>query len=112
MPPTLLLRCADLAQTRRFYAETLGFSVFDSVAGTLTVGRRDARLIFTAQALWPGPLGCSGTIYFEEIDLDGYFATLERAVAVAWPPQAMPYGGREFGITDCNGYFLAFRQTR
>jgi uncharacterized glyoxalase superfamily protein PhnB len=52
----------------------------------------------------------SGTIYFTVPDADSYFATVKDKVAIAWPVQNMPYGSREFGVKDCNGYHLAFQQ--
>jgi len=43
-------------------------------------------------------------------DVDAYYATVKDAASVAWPLQDMPYGSREFGVVDCNGYHLAFQQ--
>lgn len=109
MPLTLLLRCNDLEETRNFYRSVLDFSVTDT-AGTLTVEKHGGRLIFTDQDLWQGPPACSGTLYFQVPDADAFFASIKDAAAVAWPIQDMPYGSREFGIRDCNGYHLAFQQ--
>lgn len=110
MTMTLLLRCNDLDQTRQFYQSVLGFNVFDSAAGTLTVGKEGGRLIFTEGDLWKSPSALSGTIYFVVPDVDGYFASIQGKVVVAWPIQDMSHGSREFGIKDCNGYHLAFHQ--
>ena len=41
-------------------------------------------------------------------DVDALFEAVRRQVRVEWPLQAMAYGTREFGIRDCNGYWLAF----
>lgn len=103
-----LLRTRDLEATRHFYASLLGFDVFDTAEGTLTVNKHSGRLLFT-EALG-APEGFSGTLYFTVPDVDGYFASLPDTVTVAWPVQDMAYGTREFGVVDCNGYHLAFQQ--
>lgn len=108
MSLTLLLRTADLKETRRFYESVLGFDAIDTAEGTLTVEKQGGRLIFTE--LLGAPDGFSGTIYFTVPDADGYFAAIQDYVEVAWPIQDMSYGSREFGIMDCNGYYLAFQQ--
>ena len=99
MSLTLLLRTADLEQTRGFYESVLGFEAFDTAEGTLTVEKQGGKLIFT-EAFGP-PDGFYGTLYF---------AAIRASVNVIWPVQDMSYGSREFGITDCNGYHLAFQQ--
>ena len=110
MPLTLLLRCDDLDETREFYRSVLGFSVTDSAAGTLTVEKQGGKLIFTTQDLWARSPVLSGTIYFAVSDVDGCFASIQGRASVAWAIQDMPYGSREFGVNDCNGYTLAFQQ--
>ena len=110
MSLTLLLRCHDLDATRGFYRALPGFSVSDSADATLTVTQASATLIFTAADLWGAPPAFTGTLYFSVADVDAVFAAIGTGVTVAWPPQDMPYGGREFGIRDCNGYHLAFRR--
>ena len=110
MALTLLLRCRDLAETREFYRSALGFDVRDTAEGTVTAERSGDILVFTASDLWGGPPGLSGTIYFTVADVDGRYARVKDKATVAWPLQAMPYGSREFGIRDSNGYHLAFRQ--
>jgi predicted enzyme related to lactoylglutathione lyase len=111
MALSLLLRCDDVGQTRSFYRDMLGFQVTDTADGTLTVERFGGRLIFTKADLWRSAPCCSGTIYFAVDDVDALCASLGRMASLAWALQDMPYGGREFGITDCNGYCIAFRQT-
>lgn len=109
MSLTLLLRCKDLGETERFYRSVLDFHVSDSAA-TITAEHYGGKLVFTTQDLWRGELAFSGTIYFTVPDADRLFASLKDTVTVAWPIQDMPYGSREFGIRDCNGYCLAFQQ--
>lgn len=112
MTLSLLLRCHRLEETRRFYASTLGFRVTESAEDTLSVEFEGATLLFTAADLWHEPVGLSGTIYLATEDVDACFARIASAVSVEWTVQDMPYGSREFGIRDCNGYLLAFQQRR
>ncbi|MCJ1882741.1 VOC family protein [Pseudomonas nitroreducens] len=110
MPLTLLLRCHDLDLTREHYRDVLGFAVTDSAEGTLTVQLEDCRLLFTAQDLWGSEAGCSGTLYLQLADIQRYYDAVKEQAQIAWPLQDMPYGSREFGVRDCNGYHLAFAQ--
>ncbi|WP_085688416.1 MULTISPECIES: VOC family protein [unclassified Pseudomonas] len=110
MSLTLLLRCSDLASTRDHYRDVLGFSVTDSFETTVTVEFEGSRLIFTEQDLWRQPVSCSGTFYFLVSDIEGYYASIKGQADIAWPLQDMPYGSRDFGVRDCNGYHLAFSQ--
>ncbi len=112
MSLTLLLRCNDLPATRAFYQTVLGFDVRDSAEGTVTVEKFGGTVVFTGQDLWNGACGCAGTVYFSVHDVAAYYAGVRDHVTVAWPLQDMAYGSREFGVIDCNGYVLAFRQQR
>jgi predicted enzyme related to lactoylglutathione lyase len=110
MSMTPLLRCHDLTQTKRFYVEVLSFAAVDSADCTLTVEKQGGKLIFTQQDLWKSPPTCSGTFYFTLTNEAAYYAAVKDGAPIAWPLQQMPYGSIEFGLLDCNGYHLAFRQ--
>jgi uncharacterized glyoxalase superfamily protein PhnB len=110
MSVALLLRCNNIEETRVFYTSVLGFAVSNSAEGSLTAEKHGGKLLFTAQDLWKSGPVCSGTIYFTVADVDACFASIKDKAAIAWPVQDMPYGSREFGVTDCNGYTLAFQQ--
>ncbi|MDQ8020941.1 MAG: hypothetical protein REI94_03825 [Moraxellaceae bacterium] len=110
MSLTILLRCHDVEATRAFYQSKLGFEVLDTAEGTLTAVLHGGVLLFTPADLWGAAPVFTGTIYFAVPAVDDYYATLKDSVSIAWPLQDMSYGSREFGIRDCNGYFLAFRQ--
>ncbi|MDQ8037517.1 MAG: hypothetical protein REI12_08850 [Pedobacter sp.] len=112
MSITPLLRCKNLKATQDFYASLPGFSVIAADASLLTLELSGNRLLFTEQDLWQSPPMCSGTFYFTVTDVDQLFSQLNANITISWPLQDMPYGSREFGITDCNGYILAFQQTR
>ena len=110
MSIALLLRCSDLETVRRHYRDELGFTVTDTAQGTLTAHLQGCSLVFTEQDLWQQPVGCSGTFYLVIDDVEGYYAQIRDKADIAWPLQDMPYGSREFGVRDCNGYHLAFSQ--
>lgn len=109
MSLTLLLRCRSLAETRAYYRDVLSFAVADTAGRTLTAEKEGGKLIFVDKD-FSGTPAISATIYFTVADADAYFAEIKDKVDIAWPLQNMPYGSREFGITDCNGYCLSFQQ--
>ena len=110
MPLTLLLRCSDPARTKAFYGQLPGFMVQASAEDTLTVQGHGVTLVFTPQDLWKSPPAFSGTLYITVMDVDACYAAMKDLAPVAWPLQAMPHGSREFALTDCDGYLLAFQQ--
>ncbi len=110
MPLTTLLRCDDLVATGNYYRETLGFTVSDSPASTITVRLDDCSLIFTEQDIWGVPVGYSGTLYLAISNVDSYYESVINNAHIAWALQDTDYGSREFGLRDCNGYYLAFTQ--
>lgn len=110
MPLTVLLRCADIAATRRYYETVLAFHASASANDTLTVQAHGGKLVFTTQDLWNREPGLSGTLYFSVADVQAYYAQVKDQAAIAWPLQHMAYGSHEFGLIDCNGYLLAFQQ--
>ena len=109
MSLTILLRCYDVEQTRTFYESVLGFSIASTAENTITVTKDGANLIFTKEDLWNLNPSFSGTMYITVEDIDEYFSRIAGIAPVAWPLQSMPYGIREFAITDCNGYVIAFQ---
>ncbi|MDH0648736.1 bleomycin resistance family protein [Pseudomonas sp. GD03858] len=112
MPIAPILYCADLQATRTHYRDVLGFTVTDSAESTLTVQLQDCRLLFTQADLWQQSPGCSGTFYLVIDDVEGYHSRVRAGANIAWPLRDTSYGSREFGVRDCNGYFLAFSDSR
>jgi predicted enzyme related to lactoylglutathione lyase len=108
MTLSLLLKCADLEETKAFYSEILEFDVSDTPEETCTVRKSGASIIFTADDLWEGHPHCTGTLYFFLPDVDEYYDAVKHKAFVRWPLEDMSYGLREFGVKDCNGYTLAF----
>ena len=110
MAINLLMKCNDIEETKRFYSTALQFDVSDSAEDTCTVQKAGGTIIFsTSENLGASP-GMSGTVYFFVPQVDEYFATVKNNVDLQWPLQEISYGAREFGIVDCNGYYLAFAQ--
>ena len=110
MSVSILMRCKDIAETRRFYRDTLGFSMSNTTEGTLTASGLEGTLIFTESDLWNSAPSFSGTIYFTVSNLDGLYSQVAAKAKIAWGPEVMAYGSREFAVRDCNGYYLAFRE--
>ena len=111
MTMSALLYCKDLNETLEFYESRLGFTATATAEHTLTVEKDGAKLIFTEQNLWGSSPAFTGTLYITVKDVDGYYASVQEVVPLTWELQDMPYGTREFGIKDCNGYLLAFQQS-
>lgn len=104
----LLLKCADLEETKAFYAEILEFEVSASAERTCTVQKAGGTIIFTDEQLWEGHPHCTGTIYFFLPNVDEYYDAIKDKAILRWPLENQSYGTREFGVKDCNGYTLAF----
>ena len=110
MSVSLMLRCLNRAKTRAFYTAVLGFDAVDSAEASLTVRKEGGSLMFTEADLWQAAPTCTGTIYFSVADVDAYYLSVKDRAPLAWPLQDMDYGTREFAVTDCNGYLIAFQQ--
>jgi len=112
--PSLLIR--DFDETRAFYG-MLGFTV----SGQYPEGEEPdwiemscdgVTLQFFAEAPvgLPGAPMMSGTFYFYPDSVEAMAMELRGKVDFVWGPEVMPYGMREFGICDPNGYLLAFTE--
>ena len=104
------MKCESMISTKNFYSDILGFNVVDSAGNTLTVEKEGGRLIFTEHDLWNVGSGISGTVYFAIQNVNDYFNSIKDKSVVIWPLENTPYGSREFGVKDVNGYYLAFAQ--
>ncbi len=112
--PSLLVR--DMAETLAFYAR-LGFRATgwtpEQAAPVWAEVQRDAAVL---QFYVDPPKGTptrpvlSGTLYFYPESVDALAAEFRTKVDLAWGPEIMDYGMREFGIQDPNGYYLAFTE--
>jgi catechol 2,3-dioxygenase-like lactoylglutathione lyase family enzyme len=113
--PALL--SADLARTAAFYTG-LGFSIDRSVVEpdpprNLALERDGFTLFFFSE-----PRGAvrtptlSGTIYVFPDSVDALAREWTGRIAFSWGPELMPYGLYEFGLTDPDGYHIAFAERR
>jgi catechol 2,3-dioxygenase-like lactoylglutathione lyase family enzyme len=108
------LRARDLRETIAFYGR-LGFRLQAARPRRedpqwCELVRDEARLHFhgmtlTGQAAEPA---LSGTLYFSVGDVRTLAEQWRGKVSLAWGPQVMAYGWREFAFRDPNGYTLAF----
>lgn len=109
---TVSLLVADMKETITFY-ERLGFHVTGRHEDAWAEASRDHATLqfFTEppQGVANKP-GLSGTIYFYPTDVSALAAEWRNVISLEWGPEEMPYGMREFGIKDPNGYFLAFTE--
>lgn len=108
------LYAPDLAATLEYYTNTLGFTevgnwIEDGTKIWAEVALGDCRLWLFSNALTgqDRPM-MSGMIYLFVEDVDAVAAHLQGNVTFAWGPENQPYGLRELGIKDVNGYFLVF----
>jgi hypothetical protein len=99
-----------VTQTECIYVDVFGSTAVDSADDTLTVEKQGGTLIFTQQNLWKSPPTCSGTFYFALADVAVYHAAVKDGAYIAWLLKQMSYGSSQFGLLNCNGYHLAFRQ--
>ncbi len=108
----------DLDNTIAFYLTELGFRQTGIYHDQGDPGPTWTELSLGKANIWffANPLGgfpkpaFSGLIYLFVDDVDSYHLTLGASVEIAWGPQSQPYGLRELGIRDCNGYYLVFAQ--
>jgi len=112
--PALLVR--DMKETLAFYRK-LGFELTgchpNHVSPTWAEVTRDSVVLqFHTEpphGTPPQPV-CSGTFYIFPESVPKLADELKGKVDVAWGPDVMPWGMREFGVQDPNGYFIAFTE--
>jgi|CZKC01.1.fsa_nt_gi uncharacterized glyoxalase superfamily protein PhnB len=114
-----MLKVSNLAQTIKFYTQTLGFTVQNQMNDdsgkpswcALKWGAASL-MFYSAESLDqpPGPSAMTGVVYFNPADVRALWEHLRDRAEVAWPVLEMLYGMLEFSIFDCNGYILSFGQ--
>lgn len=109
--PSLLV--SDLASSLAFY-QGLGFIVSGRSEddGWAEVSRDGVRLWLHTGAPQGTPTApvCSGTLYITPVDVEALADEWAGRVRFGWGPEVMPYGLREFGLQDPDGYWLAFAE--
>lgn len=120
-PLTISLYAPDVQAAVDFYADTFGFEQ----SGSWVEGERMlwaevqrpglngmARIWFFSDAIRAGDQpGQTGMVYLflESLDaVDSMASAVNGKAKVRWGPENMPYGLREVGVEDLNGYLLVF----
>ena len=117
--PILLAR--DLAETISFWRDRVGFTkvtTFGEPPG-FAILRRDGCTLMYAQAGMDAAITPhwqvvekTANVYFWVDDVVGFYDEVVRAGGLKpdWDLCEQPYGVREFGLQDPNGYDVAFGQ--
>ena len=116
-----MLQSSDLQRTITFYTEVLGFEVtgtheYEGELVWCSLRQDTTHLMFFFEGehdhgdgeIHSHEPGMSGTLYFYPDDADALYETVKDRVEVQSAPQDMPYGMREFSISDPDGYRLSF----
>lgn len=117
---TISLHAPDVAAAVSYYRDILGFEhtgewVEEGKPLWSEVTREGlngtARIWFYAdQSKHTNAPTMTGLVYLFLGAVDDIAATLGDKVRVRWGPEDMPYGLRELGIEDLNGYLLVFAE--
>jgi len=101
---TPILRVEDLEASRRYYIETLGFSL-DWDAGTMISVSRDRKSIMLCE----GAQGQTGVwLWVGAEDADAFFTEfLRKGAYIRSPPQNFSWA-YEFQVEDPDGHVLRF----
>lgn len=109
-----VLRCADIGATADFYRDLLGFRVDagDEALGWLSLVRDNVGVMLSRMSARDGEQRprFTGALYFRVDDVDTRWLLLCERARVCYPIEDFPYGMREFGIYDPEGYLLQFGQ--
>ena len=109
-----MLRTWDMARTKAFYTEVLGFTCRAEAPQWqwMALELDGLEIMFSGPNAHEGDKGpaFTGQIHVRTDDVDGMWARVQGRAKVCYEPEDMPYGSREFGIYDDSGYLLAFAQ--
>jgi uncharacterized glyoxalase superfamily protein PhnB len=109
------LKVTDLQRTIDYYTQNFGATLVwcapnDGGGENAWLDLGGVSLLFsTGDHLGPRPQ-LSGTLYIDMEGVETFFDGIKERVEIVWPLERMPYGTREFGVRDCNGYVLAFSE--
>ncbi|MEZ5923102.1 MAG: VOC family protein [Hyphomicrobiaceae bacterium] len=107
---TPMLQTDDMARTKAWYCDVLGFRCVGEESDHWCRLVRDSTVIMFMHNAHLGPPAATATQYFEIDDVDELWLSINEHCTAEWGPEDMPYGMREFAIKDPNGYLLSFGQ--
>jgi RimJ/RimL family protein N-acetyltransferase/catechol 2,3-dioxygenase-like lactoylglutathione lyase family enzyme len=109
-----MLRTWSIPETVRFYTTVLGFHRVDASEqdGWARLQRGGATIMLSAPNEHEGDAApaFTGSLYVTCDGVDDLWQSIRERVRVCYPIEDFPYGMREFGIYDNNGYLLQFGQ--
>jgi len=116
--PVLLVK--DVLNAARYYGEKLGFRAqeFFGEPVNFAILRRDSLALMLGQAEDDGPIVPNWqrshglwNVYFWVDDVDAIYAEFQASGAIIdYTLGIKPYGVKEFGVQDLDGYDIAFGQ--
>jgi uncharacterized glyoxalase superfamily protein PhnB len=105
-----MLQTNDIAATRKWYKEVLGFRCVSAQNDDwCRLERDDVALMFMRNAHLGTP-HATGTQYIHVDDIHVLWESIKTQCSAEWGPQQMDYGLTEFAVKDPNGYLLSFGQ--
>ena len=113
--PTLLV--SDMDKTVGYWRDKLGFEVVDTFAeNTFAIMKRDDNYVMFGQVKDPSEIipnwkirEKTSNIYFWTDDVESLYKEYKESGApIDWDLYTAPYGVKEFGINDPDGYDIAF----
>jgi catechol 2,3-dioxygenase-like lactoylglutathione lyase family enzyme len=105
-----MLQTDDMARTKTWYRDVLGFRCAGEDGDDwCRLVRDDVAIMFMRNDHLGAP-SATATQYFEVDDVLTLWDAIKDRCAADWGPEDMPYGMREFAIRDPNGYLLSFGQ--
>jgi uncharacterized glyoxalase superfamily protein PhnB len=110
-----VLKVSDMQKSVASYTGVLGFTVCwqaanDGGGENCMLKAGAASLLLSTGAHLGDRPQFTGTLYFHMAGVQEFFERIKNQVEIVWPLETMEYGQREFGIRDCDGYFLAFAE--
>lgn len=111
---TPILWTEQVAETISFYTGTLGFTCGNtSPENDWAALTRDTVEIMVSKPNAHDAFDMprfTGSLYIRTDDVEAIWKSLQDKVRVVYAPETFPWGMREFGIYDNNGYILQFGQ--
>ena len=99
---------SDLAKSRRFYEDMLGFEPETAYERWQSYGIDGNGGFGIIEDSRTHRVQCLDIVNFELSDIDSLWARINGSVQVESPPQVMPWGTRKFVILDPDGMRLGF----